>query len=104
MARTLASREVVRVQLADDWWVELKAELSYGDRQTLRKMLAKNPQQAEWGLLETAVTAWDLEDGKGGIAPIKAETIEAMREGDVILLANALAKQYAGLSEESKKA
>lgn len=104
MARTLArSWEAVRVQLTDDWWVEIQAELSWGERQALRKMMLANPESA-WPFISTVLKRWNLEDGHGNIVPIVEESLPHMREEDLVLLANALKRQYAGMFEEQKKA
>lgn len=104
MAR-LASREVDRIQITESWWIEVRRELSYGDRQRIRKAQRDNPDAPEWAIVEGAITAWNLEGSSGQVAPVTVASVVGVKDDDdLAALANALAKQYVGLSEETKKA
>jgi len=97
-----ASTSVVRHDLDDGLWVEIKEELSYGDKKALRRALLghpKDPEQVSTRLMELAITTWSLD------APIVGETIDRLQEDVVNKMLTLIDGQYRphAIEEEEKK-
>lgn len=100
--QSFASSVTLRKELGNGLWVDIKEELSYGDKRALRKSLLAtpaDPEAANIRLIERAVTAWSLE------GPISAETVDRLREEVVNRILLTLDAQYRpqDISNEEKK-
>ena len=102
MKQPFASTLVVRHHLVDGLWIDVKEELSYGDKRALRRALLKysnDPEQINICLMELALVAWSLD------TPISGETIDRLQEGIVNQMLLFINTQYRPheLAEEEKK-
>ena len=105
MGRTLADRQIVRKQLGDkegDFWIDIKTELSYGEKKALRKQfirfdldgsvkaIDRELEEANTILIELAVVDWNVVDEKGEKLLVNRELINSMRDKDVVAILLAL--------------
>lgn len=110
--RTLASRETVKIDLADDFWIEVKKELTYGERRQLRAGFIKVNAQGKVetsdnsleeyypALIMLSVQAWNLGGDGENALPITKDVIDQMNESDVQLIMQAINTLY---DEQPKK-
>lgn len=86
-----ASVETVRLDLSEGDWIEVKDELSYGERQTLmavgvrRTGLTEGAREVEidWSVINVAdmamwITDWSFTDEAGARVPVSEDSIRAL--------------------------
>ena len=85
MTGAFVSEDVVRIDLGDDEWVEIKAEMSLGDRDRLTQHYLRLQREPEGcpdtgriTLLCLNIVGWNLKRD-GADVPINRETISQLR-------------------------
>ena len=114
MGRRIASREIVTLQLAEDFWIKVKQQLTFGEKKAIRKQLIRygpegpivldDAEEATTALMAESITEWNIEDEDGNVLPVTKEAVNALVDEDARLIVSALNKLYMGMEEEQKKA
>lgn len=116
--RFVSATDTVRIDLGDGDWVDIKKRLSFGERRRARANMLRTQFDPNLGqlaafdvdmdaqteaLMLIAIVGWNLEDEKGELVPINADTISMLDEdtGDTIL--DAINDQYRRRTEEERK-
>jgi hypothetical protein len=79
-------QETVKIDLTEDFHVEVKTHLTYGDKKAIKACFLRGTRDAgEMGeantvLLLRSITDWNLQSPDGSKAPISRETIDKMDE------------------------
>ena len=97
-----AKTTTVRKDFEDGLWIEVKEELSYGDKRALRKAILgapDDPEATNVRLMELGIASWSIE------APVSRETLDSLNEEVINRILLALDQQYKpqAISEAEKK-
>ncbi len=109
MRSPFAKREAGRLDLGDGLWVDVQAELTYGERRQLRNefmRLAGKPENYEAAavkLLEIAILNWNFVDKAEKPVLVTREAIDGLQDDVARDILERLDKLYAPLDDSKKK-
>lgn len=91
MSNPFVRPDVVRIELSDHDWIDVKRELNAGEAQDVWADMVANgitpgeiakldPHRVGWGRALAYIVAWSFTDGEGRPAPIVEASLRAMRK------------------------